>query len=69
MTAGRIQTEQKDLLTAYYRDPQGAMKAFLQAHPEYLRRALGASDERTAGRARMLVEQNPYGLDLTGLPA
>ena len=64
---GRIAREQKDMLVAYYRDPHGAMKAFLQAHPEYLPRALHAADERTAGRARMLVEQNPYGLDLPAL--
>ena len=61
--AGSIDREQRDVLVAYYRDPHAAMKAFLEEHPDFLQQAL-AADERTAGRARMLVEQNPYGLDI-----
>jgi hypothetical protein len=38
------------------------MKAFLEQHPEFLRRSLASQDGRTAARARLLVEQNPYGL-------
>jgi orotate phosphoribosyltransferase len=65
--AGRINEEQQRVLVAYYRDPQGAMKAFLEEHPEFLREALQSKDEKTRARARQLVEQNPYGLDARSL--
>ena len=39
------------------------MKDFLEEHPEFLRRALNGDDARAAGRARMLIEENPYALD------
>jgi|APSaa5957512622_1039677.scaffolds.fasta_scaffold39624_2 orotate phosphoribosyltransferase len=61
--AGHIDATQQETLVAYYRDPHGAMKAFLEGNPEFLRKALESSDERTATRARMLVEQDLYGLD------
>jgi orotate phosphoribosyltransferase len=61
--SGRIDAGQRVMLTAYYQDPHGAMKAFLEQNPGFLRRALASPDGRTAARARMLVEQNPYGLD------
>lgn len=61
--SGRIDGRQEELLLAYYRDPHGAMKSFLQNHPEFVPRALASEDERTAARARLLVERNPYGLD------
>jgi hypothetical protein len=43
------------------------MKSFLQEYPEFLRQALASSARRIAERARMLVEQNPYGLELDRL--
>lgn len=64
---GHIAGEQRDLLMAYYRNPHEAMKAFLQERPDFLRRALGSADEKTATRAGMLANENPYGLDLSGL--
>jgi orotate phosphoribosyltransferase len=60
--AGHIDARQEQVLLAYARDPHAAMKAFLQEHPEFLRQALRSADERTAGRARLLAEQNPYQL-------
>lgn len=64
---GHIDVRQEALLVSYYRDPAAAMRDFLLDHPNFLPTALASADPRTAARARMLVEQNPYGLDLTGL--
>lgn len=61
--AGHIDRQQQELLLAYCRDPHHSMKQFLQEHPEFLRQALCSPDERVAGRARLLAEQNPYQLD------
>ena len=60
---GQVDARQEEILIAYFRDPHGAMKAFLEGNPEFLRRSLASDDERTAARARMLVEQDLYGLD------
>lgn len=60
--AGHIDARQEQVLLAYARDPHAAMKAFLQENPEFLRQALRAGDERTASRARLLAEKNPYQL-------
>ena len=59
---------QHDLLCAYFADPRGAMKAFLERNPGFLRTALRSTDGKTAERAHMLVEQNLYDLspDLLG---
>lgn len=59
---GRINPQQRDILVAYYRDPHAAMQRFLADNSAFIRDAL-AADERTAARARLLLEQNPYGLD------
>ena len=68
LLAGRIDESQRDILVAYYRDPHGAMKQFLEESPDFLQKALDGSDERTATRARMLAEKNLYGLDAKILP-
>ncbi len=60
--AGHVDAQQEAVLLAYARDPHAAMKAFLQENPEFLRRALRSTDERTAGRAQLLAQQNPYQL-------
>jgi hypothetical protein len=67
MRSGSINQKQREVLAGYYRQPHGAMKTFLQEQPDSLRQALASTDAKTAARARMLVEENPYGLDLTGL--
>ena len=59
---GAIDASQREGLVAYYRDPHASMRAFLQQHPEFLERALASHDERTAGRARLLVEGDLYQL-------
>lgn len=59
---GMIDGEQQAVLLDYLGDPAGAMKRFLQATPGFLEKALNSSDARTAERARLLVDQDPYGL-------
>jgi len=57
-----IDARQHAVLLDYYNDPTGAMKRFLAANPAFLQAALASPDERTSGRARLLVEQNLYDL-------
>lgn len=57
-----IQPEQYRLLTAYLVDPRGAMKAFLEEHPGFLREALCSDDPKTRERAGRLIAENPYDL-------
>ena len=59
---GRISAAQQEVLADYLRDPAGAMRRFLVENPAFLREALGSGDARTAERARLLVERDPYGL-------
>jgi len=59
---GMIDGEQQAVLLDYLGDPAGAMKRFLQATPGFLEKALNSSDARKAERARLLVDQDPYGL-------
>ena len=60
---GQVDEAQRARLIEYYRDPYGAMRAFLVAHPEFLRNALRSGDARAAQRARLLIAENPYALD------
>lgn len=60
---GQVDEAQRARLIEYYRDPHGAMRAFLEAHPEFLRRALHGRDAQAAQRARLLIAENPYALD------
>jgi hypothetical protein len=59
---GDIDEAQLRTLLAYRADPKGAMRAFLMEHPEFLKNALASPDAREAGRARLLVETDPYGI-------
>ena len=59
---GRISAAQQEVLADYLRDPAGAMRRFLVENPAFLRDSLGSGDARTAARARLLVERDPYGL-------
>lgn len=59
---GLIDAGQHEVLRDYFSDPTDAMKRFLQANPTFLQQALASSDERTARRAALLVENDPYGL-------
>lgn len=59
-----IDDSQHEILLDYFGDPTGAMKRFLEANPAFLQQALTADDERTAKRARLLVESDTYGIAL-----
>ena len=62
-----VNKTQAELLCAYYRDPHGAMRDFLQGHPEFVQSALQTGDERTSQRARLLLEENPYQIEWAAL--
>ena len=57
-----ISEAQHSLLVDYFGDPAGAMRRFLVEHPAFLQGALASGEARTAERARLLVERDPYGL-------
>lgn len=59
---GLVDDEQLETLTAYHRDPEGAMRGFLCEHPGFVERSLRSQDERTSARAKLLVEGDLYGL-------
>lgn len=59
---GLVGEDQFRTLSAYHRDPEGAMRRFLREHPGFVERALRSQDERTSSRAKLLVEGNLYGL-------
>ncbi len=58
---GIIDKEQLDMVHNFIKDPDGSMREFLVAHPDFIENALNA-DEKTAGRARLLVDGNLYNL-------
>jgi orotate phosphoribosyltransferase len=60
-----VEEQQHETLTAYFRDPQKSMAAFLKQNPDFLQAALSCEDERTKSRARQLVKQDPYTLGLS----
>lgn len=57
-----INKEQYNMVNEYMKNPDETMRKFLTSHPEFLKNAL-SSDEKTAGRAKMCIEQNLYDLD------
>jgi orotate phosphoribosyltransferase len=59
---GIINENQLNMLKNFFENPDGTMKQFLIEHPEFLENALN-SDEKTAKRARLLVDGNLYGLN------
>lgn len=60
---GVINKSQLDMLKNFFRDPDGTMKEFLINHPEFIEDGLKSSNERTAKRAKALVDGNLYGLN------
>ena len=56
-----INTAQLDMLKNFTKDPDGSMREFLIAHPEFLENALNA-DEKTAKRAKLCIESDIYNL-------
>lgn len=60
---GIINESQLELLNRFFEDPDGTMKDFLINHPEFIENGLNSSNERTAKRAKALVDGNLYGLN------
>ena len=57
-----INKKQLEMLEAFFKDPDNTMREFLLEHPEFLENALHA-DEKTAKRAKLLIDGNLYGLN------
>ena len=56
-----INENQLSMLKKFFENPDGTMRQFLIDHPDFLENALHHSDEKTAKRARLLVDGNLYG--------
>lgn len=61
LNMGIINENQQKLLNDFFADPDGSMKEFLIAHPEFIENAL-QSDEKTKKRAKLLMDDNLYGI-------
>lgn len=61
LSLGIISKEQLDMLVKFKSNPDGTMRDFLVAHPEFLENALKA-DEKTALRAKLCIDGNLYNL-------
>lgn len=59
---GIINNTQLEMLEGFFKDPDGTMRNFLINHPDFLKNALH-SDEKTAKRAKLLVDGNLYNLN------
>ena len=59
---GIINENQLTMLKKFFENPDETMKQFLINHPEFLENSLNA-DEKTAKRAKLLVDGNLYGLN------
>ena len=57
-----INEAQQEMLNGFFENPDETMKNFLIEHPEFLENSL-KSDEKTAKRAKLLVENNLYNLN------
>jgi len=56
-----INESQQEMLNGFFENPDETMRNFLIAHPEFLENSLN-SDEKTAKRAKLLVESDLYNL-------
>ena len=59
---GVITTSQQEMLNNFFDNPDETMKNFLINHPEFLENSLN-SDEKTAKRAKLLIDGNLYGIN------
>lgn len=59
---GIINEKQLELLNKFFEAPDETMKQFLIDHPDFVDNAL-KSDEKTAKRAKLLIDGNLYGLN------
>lgn len=56
-----INEEQQKMLNDFFDNPDETMKNFLIKHPDFIKKSLKA-DEKTAKRAKLLVDNNLYGI-------
>lgn len=56
-----INQKQLELLNKFFKDPDNTMRDFLINHPDFIKDALN-SDEKTAKRARLLLDDDIYNL-------
>ena len=61
LNLGVINKEQLDMLEKFKSNPDGTMREFLIAHPEFIENSLKA-DEKTAARAKLCIDGNLYNL-------
>lgn len=61
MNKGIINENQFEMIQKFLIDPDGTMRKFLLAHPEFLEHALKA-DAKTATRAQLCIDSNLYEL-------
>lgn len=59
---GVIATSQQEMLNSFFDNPDETMKNFLINHPDFLENSLN-SDEKTAKRAKLLIDGNLYGIN------
>lgn len=57
-----INQTQYDMLNSFLKNPDESMKQFLVSHPEFIKNSLN-SDEKTRKRAKLLIDENLYGLN------
>ena len=60
---GIINDKQLQMLRDFKKDQMGSMRQFLIDHPEFLEESLNSDNSKTAKRAKLLVEQDLYGLN------
>ena len=58
-----INEKQLQMLRDFKKDQMGSMRQFLIDHPEFLEESLNSNNSKTAKRAKLLVEQDLYGLN------
>ena len=58
---GIINNAQLEMLEGFFKDPDNTMREFLINHPDFIENALKA-DEKTAKRAKLLVDGDLYNL-------
>lgn len=58
---GMIDKSQLQLVRDFIADPDGSMEKFVKEHPEFIENALH-SDAKTAGRAKLCIDNHFYGL-------
>ena len=60
---GIINEKQLQMLRDFKKDQMGSMRQFLIDHPEFLEESLNSDNSKTSKRAKLLVEQDLYGLN------